>query len=196
MNKITAASLALGLLIGAPAVHATVLQNGGFETGNFTSWTQSGNVAIANVPYFGIGNATLDGSYLAVFNSGDSTPNAVLTQTFATISGTDYTVSFVYGGSPGQSITVASTDLSNNALGSIAAISNGSFSSSTVFSYTFEADSAFSTLTISDNIHNSTVSSDGVLDNVSVTAVPEPASLSLLGAGLVGLGWLRRRKAV
>ena len=183
-------------LIAAPAAHAGLLQNGGFETGNFTNWTQSGNVAIATVPYFGIGNSTLDGRYLAIFNSGDSTPNAVLSQTFATIAGTDYTVSFDYGGTTGQSINVASTGFGGSALGSVFATSNGAFSSATVFSYTFEADSTSSTLTISDSHANQTVSSDGILDNVSVTAVPEPTSLALFGAGLAGLGWLRRRKMV
>jgi hypothetical protein len=31
---------------------------------------------------------------------------------------------------------------------------------------------------------------------VPAKAVPEPTSLAMFGAGLAGLGWLRRRKAV
>ena len=31
--------------------------------------------------------------------------------------------------------------------------------------------------------------------NFSITSVPEPASLALLGIGIAGLGFMRRRKA-
>jgi hypothetical protein len=34
----------------------------------------------------------------------------------------------------------------------------------------------------------------GVFDNFSIATVPEPATITLLGAGLLGLGLLRRRR--
>lgn len=193
-------ALAIGLAVAAlsgaaETAHANLIQNGGFETGTFSSWTVSGNVFMSGVPIYGAyGNTSLDGNYAIVFNAGDSAPNAILSQSFATVAGTDYGVSFLYGGTAGQSVTVSAKDNNSLLLGSAFATANGTFSASTLFTYNFRADSALSTLTIADYTGNYTYSSDGFLDNASVSAVPEPTSIILFATGLAGLASIRRRK--
>lgn len=74
------------LSIGQPLV-----QNGGFETGNFTGWTQSGNTAYTTVA---TGNATFDHSGVHGAQLGPSGTPGYLSQTITTAAGQNYLLSF------------------------------------------------------------------------------------------------------
>jgi hypothetical protein len=196
---------AIGLTFALGASAAPIV-NGDFEAG-LAGWTKSGNVDLATQAggafWFGAGSNAQNGNYAIAFNAGDTTPDALLWQTFATVEGAHYTVTFNYGAtncqfSCGQSLTA---EILGADTASLANFSADGQSGGLLGSYTFHfiADGDQATVQFSDFNGNDTVWLDGVLDNVVVandepTDVPEPAPLALFAAALLGLGVAKRRK--
>jgi hypothetical protein len=189
--------LALGGLWGSTA-QAAIITNGDFSLGS-AGWIFTGDVIVANSPaYVGCcaSGDTGTGNF-AAFGGGDEPDNGVIQQSFATTPGANYELSFQYGafsspaGLGAQSLAISVGDL-NTTLTDPTSVRDLS-SLFTTYEYDFTATGALTTITFTDT-SSVTDSIDAMLDNVSVTAVPEPLTLSILGAGLVGVATVRRRR--
>jgi hypothetical protein len=83
------------LALSIPAARADLIVNGGFETGDFTGWTQSGWFIDTLNPNSGVYDASTGCSGASCTTVGD--PNsAYLYQDVATTPGTTYDLSFFY----------------------------------------------------------------------------------------------------
>lgn len=163
----------LGSVISSQAtltvVEAVTFVNGGFESG-LTGWTQSGFLSAAASQLY----RPSEGSKLVVFNWGQTTPNGKLEQTFSTIPGRTYVLSFDLGvlafRNNEQRLNVSVTG--NGQLLSQTLSILGQPNGSTKWeprSLTFVADSATATLLFHD-VSASTLDTDLLLDNVRVTS--------------------------
>jgi PEP-CTERM motif len=194
IKKLVRITLAVGLLSLASTVFASTAQvvNGGFETGDFSGWTQFGDTSFNGV--CSSGNCPDNyppyaGNYAAYFGPVGDTGG--IYQDIDTVPGQLYTISFYLalpiGGTPNFfSVQFGNGSISFNDF-------PGTFGWG-LFQFTDIATSTTTRLTF-------TFREDPdywFLDNVNVTngggTTPEPGTLVLFGSGILGIAGVVRRK--
>lgn len=196
--------LAAAFLAFSPvAANAAILINGNFEAGggSLAGWTVTNSVfAGTGADYSSCCGTTgsepaYSSNHFASFGSDNVTSINTLEQSFSTVAGKAYTVMFDYGalGGGAQSLNYL---IDGNSVGAV--IANANNNMDTTFSnLSFGFTGNGSVMTLGFSVNSSSDGIDPIIDNVKVTAIPEPESWALMiaGFGLTGAA-MRRRRAV
>jgi hypothetical protein len=178
------------------AIPQNLVQNCGFETGDFSAWTTSGfdvtQGALGNLygvegtdPFDGI--SPNSGSSQAFF--ADLDPNATtISQTLNTVAGVTYDVSWYLAQDtpPDPTLTCGGTPCTNLltvSFGGTTLINVTGIPEQGYTLYSFASEATSSSTVLSITVGNT--GGESLLDDVSVTAAPEPSSVFFLGAGLI-----------
>ena len=187
------AALVVALLVSAPKTFAqNLVQNGSFETGDFTSWTTGGNFedTFVETGAFSWYSGAQDGNYYAAM--GPVSTDGTISQTFSDIAGAHYTFSFWFA-SNGDNPSDFSASWDGTTLLSLTNPNTGTSWSEYSYSVTGTGTDTVSFSFRDDPAYMA-------LDNVSVVqqtgtgTTPEPSSFILMGSGVLALGGAIRRK--
>jgi hypothetical protein len=186
LRRIATFAVAAGFAVAAAVpAHADVV-NGSFETGDFTGWTQTGNTTFNGVecpgaPFAGPGDGNCDAFFGPVGSIGG------ISQNVATTVGGSYNINFDFqpdGGTPSSFAALWGAQ-------TLISVTNPAASAYQVLHFVAQATTATTTLAFNFRDDPGFLK----LDSVSVTKIPEPGTMALLGIGIAGLWAGRRRKA-
>jgi hypothetical protein len=183
--------LILAIFVGAAlSAHAqNIVVNPGFETGTLPPWTDTGDTSFTAVAGTFDGVAPHSGSFQLY--SGPSSTDGFIDQTLPTIAGQGYNVSFWLANAD-----TSGTNRFGMSLGGVILVPETS--ALPAFAYT---QYSFTNVVPGANADLHFIfynpPSYFFLDDVSVSAVPEPGTLGLVALGALGLvGAVRKRRSV
>ncbi len=196
----------ISLLAVAAAPASASVVNGDFESG-FSGWTvtpANGNVLVLSgadyQPCCGtVGSPAQLNNHFASFGAGNvGIAGVTLEQTFGTVSGQTYTFSFDYGALGGGSQQLQFEIITGGTVQTLTAFANNNLNNTfQTLTGTFTASSS-TTIRFGDlgGLANTQANNvDFVLDNVSITAVPEPSTWAMMIMGFAGVGFMTYRRS-
>jgi len=186
--KTLAAGLLAACMLGALPAHANLVNNGGFETGDFTGWNVTSIDAASDGVDLNFPQAGLYGAYF-----GNPLGVSTISQTLSTVAGATYTVSFW--------LMAEADPLGNYAPNSFAFDWDGATQTSLTDSppfgyqqYSFALTASSASTVLSFSFFNGPAFWDFDSVAVDAAAVPEPDALLLFATASVLAGAVSYRR--